>query len=68
VQKKPAEKEEQKQGGKVGERILIPHCRIGHKFITAITGGGKTQAIKNLVWKSRQSVLSFGIPDNDPQL
>tara|TARA_R110000744_G_scaffold101577_2_gene195795 strand:- start:1295 stop:1909 length:615 start_codon:yes stop_codon:yes gene_type:complete len=34
-----------------------------HKFITAITGGGKTQAIKNLVKSSKRAV--FWDPDND---
>jgi hypothetical protein len=34
-----------------------------HKFITAITGGGKTQAIKNLVKASKRAV--FWDPDND---
>ncbi|WP_067096792.1 hypothetical protein [Marinomonas atlantica] len=34
-----------------------------HKFIAAITGGGKTQAIKNLTKSSKRAV--FWDPDND---
>ncbi|WP_339718533.1 hypothetical protein [Marinomonas primoryensis] len=44
-------------------KLADPRLSNRHRFITAVTGGGKTQAIKNLVKNAKRAV--FWDPDND---